>query len=364
MNATVLGDVTMRNWGDGVDLHVKPREVTPQVREEQFGGIMHREHNYLVISGGGAKGAYGAGVLNAWSELGTRPEFTVVTGISTGALTAPFAFLGSDYDAALKEIYTTLDTRRIIDTRNIFAIIGGDSISDSSPLKRLIEELIDEEMVAGIAREYHRGRQLLVGTTHLDAGRPMVWNITRMAASEHPDAIGLIRQVLLASASIPGAFPPVYIEVETPDGRKYDEMHVDGGTSSQMFFYPASINWGDVTDVLDVRGTPTIYIIRNAFIQPKFKTTQPRLLPIANRTISSLIRTQGIGDFFKIATLAGRDGLDLEVTWIPDEANEIVRVESSEDFDPVYMAELFEYGYKRTLEDETWLNYYEWIKKY
>jgi predicted acylesterase/phospholipase RssA len=364
MNATVLGDVTIRNWGDGVDLHSKPREVTPQVREEQFGGIMHREHNYLVISGGGAKGAYGAGVLNAWSELGTRPEFTVVTGISTGALTAPFAFLGSDYDAALKEIYTTLDTRRIIDTRNIFAIIGGDSISDSSPLKRLIEELIDEEMVAGIAREYHRGRQLLVGTTHLDAGRPMVWNITRMAASEHPDAINLIRQVLLASASIPGAFPPVYIEVETPDGRKYDEMHVDGGTSSQMFFYPASINWGDVTDVLDVRGTPTIYIIRNAFIQPKFKTTQPRLLPIANRTISSLIRTQGIGDFYKIATLAGRDGLDLEVTWIPDEANEIVRVKPSEDFDPDYMSALFEYGYKRTLEDETWLNYYEWIKKY
>jgi predicted acylesterase/phospholipase RssA len=358
-----LANKDVRQWGDGRNLRViRPLSQDTAELEEQYGGIMHREHNYLVISGGGPRGAYGAGVLTAWTKLGTRPEFTVVTGVSTGALTAPFAFLGSKYDARLEKVYTTLDTRQIINTRSFFAIIGGDSVVDSSPLKSLIEKLIDDEVIGDLAREFQRGRQLMVGTTNLDAGRPVVWNLTRMAASDHPEAGKLIRQVLLASASIPGAFPPVYIEVETPDGRKYDEMHVDGGASSQMFFYPARLNWKDVTDALDVKGTPTIYLIRNAFLDPTYKTTSPRLLPIADRTINSLIRTQGIGDFYRIATLADRDGLEFEITWIPDGTNESLGVEPTEEFDPKYMKALFEFGQQRTLEGETWKNFFQLLE--
>ena len=353
LDVTVPGGKEYRQWGDSsvssLEVFSKGIDI-----EERFGGVMHREHTYLVISGGGARGAYGAGVLAAWSELGTRPEFTIVTGVSTGALTAPFAFLGSEYDAKLAEMYTTLDTRQIIDTRNFFAIIGGDSIVDTSPLSRLIEKIIDDAMIEAIAREYRRGRQLMVGTTNMDAGRPVVWNITRIAASGQPGSADLIRRVLLASASIPGAFPPVYIEVETPDGRKYDEMHVDGGASSQLFFYPANLRWGEVMEALDVRGTPTIYLLRNAFISSPYKTISPRLMPIANRTIDSLIRTQGIGDVFRVWTLAARDGLDLLVTWIPDEANEAIAVTPTEEFDPNYMKALFEYGYERTMKGETW----------
>ncbi len=353
LDVTVPGGKEYRQWGDNsvssLEVFSKGIDI-----EERFGGVMHREHTYLVISGGGARGAYGAGVLAAWSELGTRPEFTIVTGVSTGALTAPFAFLGSEYDAKLAEMYTTLDTRQIIDTRNFFAIIGGDSIVDTSPLSRLIEKIIDDAMIEAIAREYRRGRQLMVGTTNMDAGRPVVWNITRIAASGQPGSADLIRRVLLASASIPGAFPPVYIEVETPDGRKYDEMHVDGGASSQLFFYPANLRWGEVMEALDVRGTPTIYLLRNAFISSPYKTISPRLMPIANRTIDSLIRTQGIGDVFRVWTLAARDGLDLLVTWIPDEANEAIAVTPTEEFDPNYMKALFEYGYERTMKGETW----------
>lgn len=363
LNVTVLGNEDVRQWGDGREVRVvRPLTGNATELEEQFGGIMHREHNYLVISGGGPRGAYGAGVLTAWTKLGTRPEFTVVTGVSTGALTAPFAFLGSKYDAQLENVYTTLDTRQIIDTRNFFAIFGGDSVVDSSPLKSLIEKLIDDEVIGDLAREYRRGRQLVVGTTNLDAGRPVVWNLTRMAASDHPEKDELIRQVLLASASIPGAFPPVYIEVETPDGRKYDEMHVDGGASSQMFFYPAQLNWKDVTDALDVKGTPTIYLIRNAFLNPTYKTTAPRLLPIAGRTINSLIRTQGIGDFYRIATLADRDGLDFEITWIPEGTNELLGVTPTEEFDPKYMKALFEFGQQQTLKGETWTNFFELLE--
>jgi predicted patatin/cPLA2 family phospholipase len=362
-DVTVLGNKDVRQWGDGRDLSVVPAlSMNATELEEQFGGIMHREHDYLVISGGGPRGAYGAGVLTAWTELGTRPEFTVVTGVSTGALTAPFAFLGEKYDAKLESVYTTLDTRQIIDTRNFFAIIGGDSMVDSSPLKSLIKKLIDEEMIADMAREYRRGRQLVIGTTNLDAGRPVVWNITRMAASDHPEKAKLIRQVLLASASIPGAFPPVYIEVETPDGRKFDEMHVDGGASSQMFFYPAQLDWREVIKRLDVKGTPTIYLIRNAFLDPDYKTTSPRLLPIAERTINSLIRTQGIGDFYRIATLAARDGLDFEITWIPEGTNELLGVTPTEEFDPKYMKALFEFGQQQTLKGETWTNFFDLLE--
>jgi hypothetical protein len=359
---TVLGRNDLRQWGDGVHPEIFAGIQDHQDLEDQFGGIMHREHHYLVISGGGARGAYGAGVLTAWSELGTRPEFTIVTGVSTGALTAPFAFLGSDYDEQLETVYTTLDTRQIFDTRRLLAKIGGDSLVDTSPLSRMIEEVVDNQMIEAIAREHHSGRVLSVATTNLDAGRPVMWNITRIAASGHPEAARLVRQVLLASASIPGAFPPVYIEVEAPDGNRYDEMHVDGGASSQMYLYPAGIDWGGVMELFDVKGMPQIHLIRNAFLRPEYEIIEPRLLPIIRRTVSSLIRTQGIGDLFRIGALADRDGLNLYVTWIPEEAREQVNVEPSEAFDPNYMKALFEFAHSRTLQGETWKNFSELVE--
>jgi len=357
LKVTVLDRTDMRRWGDRSDLRMLPFKASAENLEARYGGIMHREHNYLVISGGGANGAYGAGVLVAWTKLGTRPEFTLVTGVSTGALIAPFAFLGSEYDAKLEEIYSTLDTRQIVDMRNVFAIFGSDSVFDSSPLSRLIEKFINDEMIESLAQEYHRGRTLAIGTTNLDASRSVIWNITRMAASGHPSAARLIRQVILASASIPGAFPPVYIEVETPDGRKYDEMHVDGGVTSQMFFYPLDIDWGELLDMLDVKGVPTIYLIRNAYAHEDYEVINPRLIPITNRTINSLIRTQGVGDLFRIWTLAERDGLDLDVTWIPDEVRDELGVKPSEAFDPNYMKALFNYGYQRTEKGEVWKDF-------
>jgi hypothetical protein len=277
--------------------------------------------------------------------------------VSTGALTAPFAFLGSDYDATLQDVYTTLDTTQLIDTRSAFSLFGADSVVDTTPLSRLIGKVVDEDMIERIAAEHRRGRVLAVATTNMDAGRPVVWNLTRIAASGHPDSAKLIRQVMLASASIPGAFPPVYIEVETPDGLKYDEMHGDGGVSSQMFFYPAGLNWEYVKRTLRIEGEPTLYVIRNAYIHAQYETIAPRLVPIVSRTISSLIRTQGIGDFFRIASLAERDGLDMKITWIPDGAQEAIGIAATEAFDPEYMRALFQFGYRRTLQGDTWQDF-------
>jgi predicted patatin/cPLA2 family phospholipase len=350
---SVLGRQDLRIWAD----HRKEEKQANTMPEDletlqhDFGGIMHTEHNYLAISGGGADGAYGAGVLVGWSKLGTRPMFTMVTGVSTGALTAPFAFLGPDYDEDLKKLYTTLDTSSIFFRRGIFSIIRGDSVADSTPLMDMLEEYVTDEMIAAIADEYRKGRILSIATTNLDAGRPVIWNIGRIAVSGQPGAAHLIRQVLLASASIPGIFPPAYIRVQTADGKTYDEMHVDGGTSAQMFLYPTRINFSLLRQQLDIKGTPTAYVIRNSRVQSVYKPVKARLPDIGARSVGSLIRTQGIGDAFRIAATTHRDGIDLELTWIPMTAPEDP---GEELFDPTYMSALFEYGYQRVVSGAAW----------
>ena len=228
-------DVNARMWGDEPPPYME--EWYAQTREQleaEFEGIMGREHNYLAISGGGANGAFGAGVLAGWTASGTRPEFTIVTGISTGALTAPFAFLGPAYDAQLKEVYTEYSTKDLIKQRNILAAITGDSAVSVEPLKAVLAKYINRQMIDAIAAEGKKGRILFVGTTELDSDRPIIWSITDIALSGHPEAMELIHKVLIASASIPVAFPPVIFEVEA-NGRRYDEIHADGGTSPKYF---------------------------------------------------------------------------------------------------------------------------------
>ena len=340
----------VRFWGDETPPYTKVwLSTTPEKLRERFGGIMGIEHHYLCISGGGANGAFGAGLLVGWTDAGTRPDFTVVTGISTGALAAPFAFLGSDYDSQLKEMYTTYSTKDLVQKRGFFQILKGDAFAGTDPLKNLLAKYIDETMMQDLADEYRKGRQLNIGTTNLDAGRPVVWNVTRIAASGHPRSLELIRQILLASAAIPGAFPPVYIKVEK-DGQVYDEMHVDGGATSQVFFYPADAELDKIIQKLKVVGKPDLYVIRNSWIDPYFVQVEPKLTAIAGRSISSLIRTQGIGDMYRLYVLARRDGLDYKLAYIPADFKE----EPAEQFDPVYMGKLFDRGYQMAVNGYPW----------
>lgn len=351
--ASVLGRQDFRIWGDEQEqqLDVSMLPTDPAALQREFGGIMHKEHAYLAISGGGADGAYGAGVLVGWTSLGNRPEFTMVTGVSTGALTAPFAFLGPAYDDELKLLYTTLDSASIFFRRSVFNILRGDAVADNSPLARMLEKYVTDEMIADIAREHRKGRILSIGTTNLDAGRPVIWNIGRIANSGQPGAAQLIRQILLASAAIPGVFPPAYIKVQTPDGRTYDEMHVDGGTSTQMFLYPTRTDFAQLRKMLDIRGTPTAYVIRNSRIQPTYSPVRAWLPDIAGRSVSSLIRTQGIGDAYRIAATTMRDGVALHMTWIPMDAP---ADPGNAFFDPVFMSALFEFGYQRVVAGKAW----------
>jgi hypothetical protein len=273
----------------------------------------------------------------------------MVTGISTGALSAPFAFLGPAYDAQLKEIYTRYSTDDLVKKRSILAIVTGDSATSTKPLRALVARYFNEQVIDAIAQEFRKGRQLFIGTTDLDADRPVIWNITRIAASGDPKAVELIHKVLVASASIPVAFPPVIIEVEA-DGKRYDEMHADGGTSTQIFLYPVGLDWNLVIEKLEVKGEPSVYLIRNARLRPVRKAMIRKVFPIADRSISSLIRTQGIGDMYRVYLAAERDGIDYNLAYVPEDFNE----KPKEMFDPEYMKRLFDVGYRMAKSGFPW----------
>ncbi len=348
--AGIPGIPGARHWGDmqppGFDTWLK---LTDAELAANFSGIMNRPHHYLSLSGGGADGAYGAGILAGWTAHGTRPEFTIVTGTSTGALIAPFAFLGPRYDPLLRKLYTEMTTADLIERRDLLDILRNDSATSSAPLRRLLEQHIDDAFVAELAEQHRRGRSLLVGTTNLDAARPVTWSLTRIAASGSPRARTLIHDVLLASASIPGVFPPVMIEVEA-DGQRFEEMHVDGGVTSQVFVYPTGLDWGRVKDRLAVEGPPALYVINNNRGLLAWETAPRRVLPILLRSVDSLIRTQGIGDLAQIYLLSQRDGLRFNLAYIPASFKE----QPLEKFDPVYMRKLFELGFERASAGYPW----------
>ncbi len=302
----------------------------------------------LAISGGGENGAFGAGLLYGWTERGTRPSFRLVTGVSTGALTAPFAFLGSRYDEQLKAVYTTVQRDNIAQILPILTIIGSDSVADSRPLANLIASYVTPEMVAEIAGEYQKGRILLIGTTNLDQGQPIAWNIGAIAASNHPARVQAIRDILLASASIPGAFPPVMMDV-TVNGARRQEMHVDGGATTQVFLYPSNAPLREAP-AFARRTQRTAWIIRNGRTQELSEDVKRGLLPIAARSISTMITSNAIGDIYRMYLMTRRDNVDFNLAYISSRFT----VPYEKPFDPAYMNALFEFG-RSEIKQQPWL---------
>jgi predicted acylesterase/phospholipase RssA len=305
--------------------------------------------SYLAISGGGENGAYGAGLLNGWTETGTRPEFKLVTGISTGALTAPFAFLGPAYDQQLKDVYTTITAKDVLEARGIFAAIWNDAMADNAPLQNLVAKYVNEDMIEAIAAEHRKGRGLLIGTTNLDARRGVIWDIGKIAEYGGPQALELVRKILVASAAIPGAFPPMMIDVEA-NGKQYQEMHVDGGASAQVFVYPARLHLAEISAEAGVERERHMYVIRNGRLDPDWADTERQTLTIAGRAVSSLIQNQGNGDLYRIYAIAQRDGVDFNLAYIPPTFD----VPLPEPFDRHYMVELYNLGYEQGKAGYKW----------
>jgi len=300
---------------------------------------------FLAVSGGGDNGAFGAGLLNGWTALGTRPEFKMVTGVSTGALIAPFAFLGPDYDEALRDVYTNMTADRVFRRRGLTAALFDDAMADTGPLADLIATYATQSMFDAIAREYAKGRLLLIGTTQLDAQRPVIWNIGAIAASGHPDALKLFRKILRASSAIPGVFQPVLFDVEI-DGKPYQEMHVDGGAIAQLFLYPPSISVATQGPARDRRA----YIIRNARLDPEHSAIERRTISIAGRAINTLLASSGNNDILRTYFVTQRDKVDYNLAYIGADFS----APKPGEFDQAYMRALYAYGFEEGRSGHAW----------
>jgi hypothetical protein len=351
--ASVLDGAQVRYWGDRAppNMSALTAEKWSQVRSSRPELLRSKrpQVSFLAISGGGSDGAFGAGLLVGWTARGDRPEFDIVTGVSTGALTAPFAFLGPRYDPALKAVYTTYSTNQLVTKHPVRGLLGGDALASNAPLAGVIASYITPEFLQEVAHEHARGRRLLIGTTNLDAQRPVIWDMGRIASSGDPRALELFRNVLLASAAIPGVFPPVYIEVNA-DGQLRQEMHVDGGTTNQVFLLPTQIKAGAMDRKLGIHPVRRLYIVRNGRIDPEFKVVKASTLAIAGRSISTLIKTQGIGDLYQMYEFAQRNGVAYNLAYIPGNFPDT----STESFDPAYMSKLFDLGFQLGREGKGW----------
>jgi len=351
--ATPVGFKGIRYWGDS---ELKKLDQAIAERREQLARaaktdptINLKHADYLAISGGGSNGAYGAGLLVGWTAKGNRPRFEVVTGISTGSLSAPFAFLGPAYDGQLTKIYTDIDTKDILTKKGPLQGLFGESMADNAPLKKLVAHYVTPQLLDDISAERAKGRRLFVGTTNIDAQRPVVWDMTAIAASDNPEKLRLFRDVLVASAAIPGVFPPEMIKV-TAEGQLFEEMHVDGGTATQVFLMPTGNSLRDVDKALGQSRTRSVYIVRNGTFAPKFKKTEASTLAIAARSIDTLILNQGIGDIYRMYAQSQRDRTDFNVASIPPDFT----MPSKSPFDPVYMRALYQEGYKEMLAGKAW----------
>ena len=299
--------------------------------------------NYLSISGGGDNGAFGAGLLVGWTAHGDRPKFDLVTGVSTGALIAPFAYLGPEYDHVLKTVYTEIQPSDIFNEVGLWGALFGEALGDTTPLYGLISKHIDAELLQKIAEEYRlTNRWLLVATTNLDTGTPVIWNMGKLAQVGTPEALTLFRKILLASAAIPGVFPPVMIDV-IADGKTHQEMHVDGGATMSVFLYPAALGAAArEKQLLPTSKKRQAYIIRNSRIDADWKEIERNTLSIMGRAVAQLIQSQGYGDLYRIYQTTQRDNVGFNLAYIGAD----FKSPHEREFDRQYMNALYQYGFQ------------------
>jgi predicted acylesterase/phospholipase RssA len=289
-----------------------------------------KRHDVLLLSGGGSVGAFGAGVLVGWTAAGTRPQFDVVTGISTGALMATLAFLGPSRDADLARAYTQITTRDVMKRRGIIGFAKRASLYDRGPLERMVEQMVTEQMLDQVAAEHRKGRRLFVGTTNLDSGVATVWDMGRIAASADPGRVQLYRQVLLASAAVPGLFSPVYISQS--DGPP--AMHVDGSIKQALLFK---------SYMIDPRGTDEhVWTVVNGRVSFVGNTSLSGTNSgsIIGRSVTEMLRTITYRSVQRIYGMARNAGAQYHLPYLLDEQEEPSPIA----FDPAAMQRLFEAG--------------------
>ena len=315
---------------------------------EEVGQRLAQKHDLsiLALSGGGANGAYGAGVLVGWTERGDRPVFDIVTGVSTGALAAPFAFAGPDWDAQLGHAYTDGGASGLLSWRSL-AFFLYPSLYSASALRNLVDENVTPDLLAAIAREHAKGRRLLVATTNLDSEETVIWDMGLLASQNDENSRALFKEVLVASASIPGVFPPVLIAGLQPDKTVVMEMHADGGVNTPFLAIPEPLAlW---TPPQDEPGGGALYVVVNGQVGRNEGVTPGRLTAILMRSYDSMSKASLRAHLATTAAFARRNGMSLSLSTIPDNVEA-----SSLEFDQKTMTALFELGRRQGRSAEAW----------
>ncbi len=353
--AQIDGMADIRTWGDHGQaasrrfIASEGSRIKVRLQEARRRGLKPTS-NLLALSGGADDGAFGAGLLVGWGQNGDRPQFDLVTGVSAGALIAPFAFIGTDYDRQLSEIFTNYGGDQIYQANILAGILGGPGIAHNDPLKKLVARYVDAAMVRRLAEERAKGRILLIGTTNIDVQRPVFWDIGRIAQSGHQQSLYLIRDVLIASAAIPGVFPPVRIKVKA-GGKQYEELHVDGGTTREVFFSPADFTFKELDKAIGMKVSRRLFVIRNGKLGPEWEATSETALAIGARSLSTVLKNQTIGDLIRMHAKAKAEGIDYNLAAIPDG----FKAARPAPFDQGYMKALYAEGFRLGREGYTWM---------
>lgn len=356
-SAQIPGIEDIRDFSGGYS-EVFQKDLELSLRQESAGIFVSGEtgkkvYRGLALSSGGPTGAFGAGFLAGWTAHGSRPDFKLVTGISTGAVIAPFAFLGPEYDPQLEDLFTSTSTETLVSFKGMKTIFSPESLADSTPMLTRMQTLADEKFLARIAEEHNKGKRLLIGTTNIDAGRLVVWNMGKIANSGHPDALKLFHKVILASASIPAIFPPVFFQVEA-EGEMYDEMHFDGGVKAHFFLTEAltDIEKSDAqTKDVTEKAKKEIYIIRNGKLGPEPGPVEPHIFDIVQRTSRDMTKTAIRDGLYRVYSFAQRTGADFNYIGVPDEYE---FVDTGEFADESEMIRLFNEGYRMGVNGSEW----------
>jgi len=327
--ATVGGTAPLRYWGDDPDFVSSHRRIRP--------GSDGRV-DYLALSGGGINGAYGAGFLVGWTQRHDRPEFEVVTGISVGAIMAPLAFLGPQYDPRLQQVFSSLTEASNPATNILSALLGAPSIMTNKPVLAAIRAVVDEPVLDAIGKAHREGRRLYIGTTDFDAQRPVIWDIGAIANSGLPHRLQLVHNILLASAAVPGVFPPVLIKV-TAQGQSFEELHVDGGLTQQVLVLPGG--FGRAANGTTAR----LYVIFNGVTAPTPSSVQISSMSLLQRAVPTLLKYLGRANLVELANSARESGASYRITAIPAEFPESRNVFGS----PQWLEALYGYGYQSGL---------------
>lgn len=339
------------NVGNLVEVGAQVKRMQVERAEKLDPSLKDRPpHNVLCLSGGGSYGAFSAGILVGWTATGTRPVFDTVTGISTGALIAPLAFLGPKYDAELKRFYTDIRTSDIYVKRTILGLFT-DSLADNSPLGEKIDSVLTSELIAEIAIEHRKGRRLYVGTTELEGKRFVVWNLGAIACKYGAAGKDLMKRVLLGSSAIPGFFPPSLIPVEV-DGRSLVEKHGDGGVSQGIFLRPpyTEDDGRGLPSGISLAGTQVWCVVAGKlYADPA--PLKKWSLNIASTSVSAVIYAQTRGDLLRIYTGCILAGMDYHLTAIPESFD---APKSAADFDSVQMTRMYNEGYRLAMSGKAW----------